>query len=84
MSFLRNSSSFYKFQATNMPFLTELKSFQTASKWLKGEVFKHLKNKLIFGSFFVDGQIIALCNDADIAPETLYLESEPVLSCNRP
>ncbi len=50
------------------------------SKWLKGEVFKHLKNKLIFGSFFVDGQIIALCNDADLAPETLYLESEPVLS----
>ena len=32
MPFLRNSNNFYKFQAINMTFLTELESFQTASK----------------------------------------------------
>lgn len=46
------------------------------SKWLKGEVFEPLKDKNYFQKFFVDGWTIAWSNGADIAPETLYLESE--------
>lgn len=48
------------------------------SKWLKGEVFEPLKDKNYFRKFFVDGWTIAWSNGADIAPETLYLESESV------
>ncbi len=47
------------------------------SKWLKGEVFEPLKDQSYFRKFFVDGWTIAWSNGADIAPETLYLESEP-------
>jgi len=50
------------------------------SKWLKGEVFEPLKDQTYFWKFFVGGWTIASSNGADIAPETLYLESEPVLS----
>ncbi len=46
------------------------------SKWLKGEVFEPLKDKNYFRKFFVDGWTISWSNGADIAPETLYLESE--------
>lgn len=46
------------------------------SKWLKGEVFEPLKDQSYFRKFFVDGWTIAWSNGADIAPETLYLESE--------
>ncbi|MCY7376370.1 MAG: DUF2442 domain-containing protein [Pyrinomonadaceae bacterium] len=48
------------------------------SKWLEGEVFEPLKDKNYFRKFFVDGWTIAWSNGADIAPETLYLESEAV------
>ena len=45
-------------------------------KWLKGEVFEPLKDKNYFQKFFVDGWSISWPNGADIAPETLYNESE--------
>lgn len=48
------------------------------SKWLKGGVFEPLEDKNYFRKFFVDGWTISWSNGADIAPETLYLESEPV------
>lgn len=45
-------------------------------KWLNGEVFEPLKDKAYFQKFFVDGWSISWPNGADIAPETLYEESE--------
>ena len=54
------------------------------SKWLEGEVFEFLKDKTYFLEIFVDGQAIACSDGAHLAPETLYLESERDLSCNRP
>ncbi len=48
------------------------------SKWLKGEVFEPLKDQNYFRKFFVDGWTISWSNGADIAPETLYLESETI------
>ena len=47
-------------------------------KWLKGGMYKPLKDKAYFRKFFIDGWTISWKNGADIAPETLYLESEPV------
>jgi Protein of unknown function (DUF2442) len=45
-------------------------------KWLNGEVFEPLKDKEYFKKFFVDGWSVAWANGADIAPETLYEQSE--------
>ncbi|MDD5268115.1 MAG: DUF2442 domain-containing protein [Methylococcales bacterium] len=45
-------------------------------KWLNGEIFEPLKDKNYFQRFFVDGWSISWPNGADIAPETLYEESE--------
>ena len=41
-------------------------------------VVKPLKDKQYFKKFFVDGWTISWPDGADIAPETLYLEGEPV------
>lgn len=48
------------------------------SKKLGRGVFKPLKEKKYFKKFFVDGWTISWPNGADIAPETLYEEGEPV------
>ncbi len=47
-------------------------------KWLTGGMYKPLEDKAYFLKFFVDGWKISWKNGADIAPETLYEESEPV------
>ncbi len=47
-------------------------------KWLKGGMYKPLEDKNYFKKFFVDGWTISWKNGADIAPETLYEEGEPV------
>ena len=46
--------------------------------WLNGEIFEPLKDKNYFQRFFVDDWSIAWPNGADIAPDTLYEESDPV------
>ena len=48
------------------------------SKWIGDGVFEPLRDKNYFKKFFVDGWTISWKNGADIAPETLYEESEPV------
>lgn len=47
------------------------------TKWLRGELFEPLKDLDYFQRFFVDGWTISWPNGADIAPETLYEESDP-------
>jgi len=48
------------------------------SKWGIGRgVYKPLTEKAYFKKFFVDGWTISWPNGADIAPETLYEDSEP-------
>ncbi|CAK0751838.1 DUF2442 domain-containing protein [Gammaproteobacteria bacterium] len=46
------------------------------TKWLKGALFEPLKDNAYFQRFFVDGWSISWPNGADIAPETLYEESD--------
>jgi hypothetical protein len=47
------------------------------TKWLRGELFEPLKDLGYFQRFFADGWSISWPNGADIAPETLYEESDP-------
>ena len=47
-------------------------------KWLNGKIFEPLKDLNYFQRFFVDGWSISWPNGADISPETLYEEGEPV------
>jgi hypothetical protein len=42
------------------------------SNWLKGPVFKPLKDPRYFSRFFVEAGAVAWPNGADIAPETMY------------
>ena len=71
-------------QATNLADYTIRITFDNGeektadcAKWLRGELFEHLKGKGYFQRFFADGWSIAWPNGADIAPETLYEESDP-------
>jgi len=41
------------------------------SPWLRGEVFKPLRDHRVFKKFFVAGGTVCWPNGADIAPETL-------------
>ncbi len=65
----------YKIKLT---FDTGEKKIADCAQWLEGEVFEPLKNKDYFRSFFVNGWTISWPNGADIAPETLYEESQSV------
>lgn len=48
------------------------------AEWLEGEIFEPLKDKNYFQKFFVDGWSISWPNGADIAPETLYENSQTI------
>ena len=63
----------YKIQIT---FDNGVEKIADFSKWLQGEIFEPLKDKEYFKRFFVDGWTVSWPNGADIAPETLYEESE--------
>ena len=52
------------------------KRIADCEQWLHGEIFEPLQDKHYFQKFFVDGWTIAWPNGADIAPESLYEESE--------
>jgi len=55
-----------------LEFSNGLKKIVDCKGYLKGEIFKPLKDKKYFKKFFVDGWTIAWSNGADIAPETLF------------
>jgi hypothetical protein len=46
------------------------------AQWLRGPVFKPLKNPKYFARFFLEGGTVAWPNGADIAPETLHKEAK--------
>lgn len=61
----------------HLTFDNGIEKIADCSKWLKGGIFEPLKDKEYFKQFFVDSWTISWENGADIAPETLYKESEP-------
>lgn len=69
--------SIYQIIKYNVTFDNGEEKIVDCMKWLKGEVFEPLKDRNNFKKFFVDGWSISWPNGADIAPETLYEESEP-------
>lgn len=43
-----------------------------STPWLRGEVFKPLRNVKVFKTFFIAGGTVCWPNGADVAPETLH------------
>ena len=48
------------------------------SPYLDTGVFRQLKDLRLFGAAHIEGGTVAWPGEIDLAPETLYLESEPV------
>ncbi len=59
-------------------FNTGMERVVDLSAYLTGEVFEPLKDKQYFKQFFIDCNTVSWKNGADVAPEFLFLISQPV------